>query len=464
VTARERPYRPGGSTQGAGLRAALTELGEQARVYDALPGAVRRARRHRIRVRLAAAAAALAVLAAGITVVAWGHGALLSLPQPASSPTPTDLDAPGEVVPLPSAPAATPLKPGMRVGAAVLVTDRYLWTAKHRWYALPYSGLPGAVGDNQLALSWAALSPDGHQLVYGMGKRFYGDAAPTRDRLVVQDLSTGRTHSTAVTVRSVAGWSANSRWALLFTPGATPERPTGHREAIRLDLRTGATATVDLATLPAAVVDDELVPVVGAVRDDGRLLLVQAGPAPSFRASAAGSTADGAVTVRTVDPATGATVATTTLPGALPWRLSTIDSPGYTGPNPRPTPAGRLLVWLAAGERQLVVQVGPLYPSYSTGNGAEGWTATATGLFTLDSGRRVSDLPGLAPPDSLTTVSIVTGGHGNDLTVVLSTAYARELTVQQLDLATGHKRTTARYTSSFPGVLLPGQAAPLDSQ
>jgi hypothetical protein len=345
----------------------------------------------------------------------------------------------------------------------VLVTDRYLWTAQHRWYALPYSGLPGAVGDEQLALSWATLSPDGHQLVYEVGKRSSGDAVSTPDRLVVQDLGTGRTHSRAVAVRGVAGWSANSRWALLFTPGPTPERPTGHREAVRLDLRTGATATFDLATLPAAVVDDELVPVVGAVRDDGRLLLAQAGPPPAFPGGV-GSTAAGAVTVHTVDPATGATGATTTLPGALPWRLNPVDSPGYTGPNPRPAPDGRLMVWLAAGERQLVVQVGPLYPSYSTGNGAEGWTATATGLFALDSGRRVSDLPGLTPPDSLTTVSIVTGGHGNDLTVVLSTAYDRELTVQRLDLATGDRRTTAQYMSAFAGVLLPGQVAPLDSQ
>jgi hypothetical protein len=433
-------------TGGGALRTALADLGEQAGVYDVLPGAARQARRHRWRVRLAAAVTVLVVLVAGATAVAWGRSSLLSLPQPASSvgPTPTAVGAPGPVVRLPAKPAAPPLRAGMRVGAATLISGDYLWTARRHWYVLPYS-----TTSNGLERSWAGLSPDGRQLVYRVvAPPGHGGTDWTSGWLVVQDLTTGRTHKITSTAAAVAGWSQNSRWALLF------ERPLaagGAAHAVRLDLRSGATVRFDLRQLLAAdqFTTEDLFASAGAVRDDGDLVLVRPGPAPD----SGGIMAQGGVTVRTVDPVSGRTVATVAIPGVLRWILDRVGDPTYRGPNPPATAWDRVTVWLTGDDERLVVETAGVL-------GLRGkpatWVPVDTALYDLASGRKLASLRRYANHvDGATDENIASAGH--QLTVVIAD-YGLQYTVLRL-APDGRSATQVAEYATTNRLYLPGQVA-----
>lgn len=388
-----------------------------------LDGAAARAGRHRRRVRLAAALTVLVVLAAGITAVAWGRTGLLSQPRPATT-RPDGANRTPAVVPLPSAPPATALAAGMRVGTGLLITGDHLWTALHRWYRLPVSG-------------WAGLSPDGRYLV----QRQTG-------ALVVHDLTAGTARTVPTAAKAVAGWSQNSRWALLYDGddaqlGADPQ-------AIRLDLSTGRTVPFDLTRLPAPATPGLLLATTaGGVLDDGELALVRPSAVPP--APAPGVVTFGPVAVYTVDPVTGTTRSRLVLTGLLPWR----STPATGGA--RRAYAEGLAAWLTAGDRQLVVETGTV--KLADQSRPPVWHPTGAGLYDLSTGHRAADLTSFTrqPTDLTTGIAENLAAGGRTLTAVRVDGATR-YRLLRVDPATGQARLLADYIAYAPTVF-PGQPA-----
>jgi hypothetical protein len=417
-----------GREQGGPLRAALLEFGDDVRgdvgghevLGDVLAGAMARAGRRRRQVRLVAAVAALVVLAAGITAVAWGRTGLLSQPQPATtgpqtSPTSTQL---------PLEPPATVLSARQRVGTGVLITGDRLLSARHRWYRLP-------------AVAWAGLSPDGRYLVYRQRS-----GAPST-ALVVRDLTAGTTRTVPTAAVAVAGWSQNSRWALLYDDDMA--HLGAGRSAVRLDLRTGQTTQYYLALLPGTTTPGMLTSsIAGAVFNDGNLLLVR--PTAVSPAPAGSDVVLGPVDVDTVNPVTGATLSTRTQPAVLPWRSQVLPGGGS-----RPY-SEQLTVWLTGGttgDQDLILETG--HSDLVNTSTPPVWQPTSAASYDLATGKRLADLSTVAPA---TGGNLLAGGR----TLIAVHIDGSRYQLLRVDPATGTTQPLITYIAQAATVF-PGQPA-----